>query len=52
MISTDKRLTILFYLLIIIVYAFGLFLPLMENDSAQHATMAMRMYLDHDFFVN
>ena len=51
MISTDKRLTILFYLLIIIVYAFGLFLPLMENDSAQHATMAMRMYLDHDFFT-
>ena len=51
MISPDKRLTILFYLLIIIVYAFGLFLPLMENDSAQHATMAMRMYLDHDFFT-
>ena len=21
----------------------GLFIPLMENDSAQHATMAMRM---------
>ena len=26
-----------------IVLGFGLFLPLMENDSAQHATMAMQM---------
>ncbi len=31
------------------VYLSGLFIPLMENDSAQHATMAMRMYLQNDF---
>jgi 4-amino-4-deoxy-L-arabinose transferase-like glycosyltransferase len=31
------------------VYISGLFIPLMENDSAQHATMAMRMYLQNDF---
>lgn len=31
------------------VYVSGLFIPLMENDSAQHATMAMRMYLQNDF---
>lgn len=37
------------YALLFIVYAFGLFIPLMENDSAQHATMAMRMYLENDF---
>ena len=51
MISIDKNLTNLFYLLIVIVYAFGMFLPVMENDSAQHATMAMRMYLENDFFT-
>jgi len=51
MISLDKNLTQLFYFLIIIVYAFGMFLPVMENDSAQHATMAMRMYLEGDFFT-
>lgn len=31
------------------VYISGLFVPLMENDSAQHATMAMRMALNNDF---
>lgn len=51
MIAIDKNLTKLFYLLIIIVYGFGMFLPVMENDSAQHATMAMRMYLEGDFFT-
>ncbi|WP_313090390.1 ArnT family glycosyltransferase [Chryseobacterium flavum] len=33
-----------------IVYLSGLFIPLMENDAAQHASMAMRMTLNHDFF--
>ncbi|MCW3159942.1 ArnT family glycosyltransferase [Chryseobacterium oryctis] len=33
-----------------IVYISGLFIPLMENDSAQHASMAMRMTLNNDFF--
>lgn len=37
------------YFLLALVYGFGLFLPLMENDSAQHATMAMDMYLRNDF---
>ncbi|MEN4759203.1 glycosyltransferase family 39 protein [Chryseobacterium sp. C39-AII1] len=32
-----------------IVYISGLFIPLMENDSAQHASMAMRMALENDF---
>ncbi|MCS3870635.1 4-amino-4-deoxy-L-arabinose transferase-like glycosyltransferase [Chryseobacterium ginsenosidimutans] len=33
-----------------LVYLSGLFVPLMENDSAQHASMAMRMALTNDFF--
>lgn len=32
-----------------VVYISGLFVPLMENDSAQHASMAMRMALNNDF---
>ena len=32
-----------------IVYVFGLFIPLMENDAAQHAVMAMRMVQENDF---
>ncbi len=32
-----------------VVYISGLFVPLMENDSAQHASMAMRMVLNNDF---
>lgn len=39
----------LLYNLLAAVYAVGLFIPLMENDSAQHATMAMQIYLDNDF---
>ncbi len=44
-----KRTIILLYFLLAMVYVSGLFIPLMENDSAQHATMAMRMYLKNDF---
>lgn len=33
----------------VLVYLSGLFIPLMENDSAQHASMAMRMVLTGDF---
>lgn len=40
---------IFLYLLLAIVYVVGMFVPLMENDSAQHATMAMRMVLENDF---
>jgi 4-amino-4-deoxy-L-arabinose transferase-like glycosyltransferase len=46
----SKKDYILLYLLLAIVYLLGLRIPLMENDSAQHATMAMRMYLENDFF--
>ncbi|WP_062053939.1 ArnT family glycosyltransferase [Aquimarina longa] len=44
-----KRDSILLYALLLVVYLSGLWIPLMENDSAQHATMAMRMYLENDF---
>ena len=37
------------YLGFLLVYVSGLFIPLMENDSAQHATMAMRMVLENNF---
>lgn len=42
---------ILLYLLLVIAVAFGMFLPLMENDSAQHATMAMQMAKSNDFLT-
>lgn len=32
-----------------LVYLCGLFIPLMQNDSAQHASMAMKMVLNNDF---
>lgn len=38
------------YLAFAAVYITGLLVPLMENDSAQHASMAMRMALNDDFF--
>ncbi|HIP34336.1 MAG TPA: glycosyltransferase family 39 protein [Bacteroidia bacterium] len=44
-----KKVTLLLYFLLALVYVSGLFIPLMENDSAQHATMAMHMYLENDF---
>ena len=47
-ILSSKNLTVL-YALLALVYVSGLFIPLMESDSAQHATMAMRMYLQNDF---
>lgn len=40
---------LLLYLSFFVVYVLGLFVPLMENDSAQHATMAMKMVLQNDF---
>ncbi|PCJ98337.1 MAG: dolichyl-phosphate-mannose--protein mannosyltransferase [Flavobacteriaceae bacterium] len=36
--------------LIALVYVAGMFVTLFENDSAQFATMAMRMYQENDFF--
>lgn len=38
-----------FYFGFLVVYISGLFIPLMENDSAQHASMAMRMALNNNF---
>ncbi|MBE7689525.1 ArnT family glycosyltransferase [Tenacibaculum piscium] len=37
------------YILIALVYFVGIFIPLMANDSAQHATMGMRMFLSDNF---
>ncbi len=45
----SRKIIIFLYLLLALVYISGLFIPLMEFDSAQHATMAMRMYLENDF---
>ncbi|MDT7829819.1 glycosyltransferase family 39 protein [Pricia sp. S334] len=38
-----------FIILIVLVYIAGTFVTLMENDSAQFAVMAMRMYQENDF---
>lgn len=47
MISTTRY---WFYLaLIVLVYIIGMFVTLMENDSAQFAVMAMRMVQENDF---
>ena len=32
-----------------LVYITGLFVPLMDNDSAHHANIALRMYLTGDY---
>ena len=45
----SNRQLIFLYIGFAIVYISGLFIPLMQNDSAQHATMAMRMALNSDF---
>lgn len=37
------------YSLLGLVYLTGLFVPLMDNDAAHHATMALRMYLTGDY---
>ena len=39
----SKTTYIILYLLLGVALSYGLMLPLMENDSAQHATMAMQM---------
>lgn len=45
----SQNVKILLYALLALVYVSGLFIPLMEYDSAQHATMAMHMYLENDY---
>ncbi len=37
------------FALLAIVYAIGLFVPLMDNDSAHHANIALHMYLTGDY---
>lgn len=45
----SARQILFLYLAFSAVYIAGLLIPLMENDSAQHASMAMRMTLNNDF---
>ncbi|HNA91615.1 MAG TPA: glycosyltransferase family 39 protein, partial [Chitinophagaceae bacterium] len=37
------------FALLALVYVVGLFVPLMDNDSAHHANIALHMYLTGDF---
>ena len=37
------------FLLLAIVYSIGLFIPLMDNDSAHHANIALHMYLTGNY---
>lgn len=39
----------LFFGLLAVVYVLGLFVPLMDNDSAHHANIALHMYLTGDY---
>lgn len=52
-VNSDKLLSstqiLLLYAGFFLVYVLGLFIPLMENDSAQHASMAMKMVLENDY---
>lgn len=40
---------LILFSLLFVVYLIGLFVPLMDNDSAHHATIALRMYLTGDY---
>lgn len=51
MLLISPRQLLFLYIGFALVYISGLFIPLMENDSAQHASMAMRMVLNNDFFT-
>lgn len=45
----SRTVYVLLFLLLGIIYIIGLFVPLMDNDSAHHATIAMHMYLTGDY---
>jgi hypothetical protein len=45
---SNRTYTLLFSLLGL-VYITGLFVPLMDNDAAHHANIALHMYLDSDY---
>jgi 4-amino-4-deoxy-L-arabinose transferase-like glycosyltransferase len=49
LISLSRSTYILLFLLLCIVYIIGLFIPLMDNDSAHHANIGLRMYLTGDY---
>ena len=40
---------LLLFSLLAMVYIMGLFVPLMDNDSAHHANIALHMYLTGDY---
>src|SRR6478672_10505693 len=44
-----KHIYWLLFFLLGIVYAIGLFVPLLDNDSAHHANIALHMYLTVDY---
>jgi 4-amino-4-deoxy-L-arabinose transferase-like glycosyltransferase len=44
-----RSIYILLFSLLGVVYVTGLFVPLMDNDSAHHADIALRMYLTGDY---
>lgn len=45
----SRRIYIFLFSLLGLVYVIGLFVPLMDNDSAHHANIAMHMYLNRDY---
>jgi 4-amino-4-deoxy-L-arabinose transferase-like glycosyltransferase len=47
--SLSTRTYIILFSLLSVVYIFGLFVPLMDNDAAHHANIALHMYLHKDF---
>jgi len=47
--NLSRRIYIFLFSLLGLVYITGLFVPLMDNDSAHHANIAMHMYLNRDY---
>ena len=45
----SSRVYIFLFSLLGLVYFIGLFVPLMDNDSAHHADIALHMYLNRDY---
>ncbi|HMG66177.1 MAG TPA: glycosyltransferase family 39 protein, partial [Chitinophagaceae bacterium] len=45
----STRIYFLLFSLLGLVYVIGLFVPLMDNDSAHHADIALHMYLNRDY---
>ena len=45
----SRHIYVFLFSLLGLVYVAGLFVPLMDNDSAHHANIAMHMYLNRDY---